>query len=72
MTKLASPSAMDRREFLAAAGAVNAAFVLGFWLPPRTARAAENARERARRRLVRGSRYAGDQRLDPRSRPMTP
>ncbi len=43
MTKLASPSAMDRREFLAAAGAVNAAFVLGFWVPSRTAQAAENA-----------------------------
>jgi isoquinoline 1-oxidoreductase beta subunit len=34
---------LDRREFLAAAGAANAAFVLGFWLPPRPAKAAENA-----------------------------
>jgi isoquinoline 1-oxidoreductase beta subunit len=31
---------IDRREFLAAAAAANAAFVLGFWLPPRMARAA--------------------------------
>jgi isoquinoline 1-oxidoreductase subunit beta len=30
---------MDRREFLATAAAANAAFVLGFWLPPRTANA---------------------------------
>ena len=33
-------SGMDRREFLAAAAAANAAFVLGFWVPPRTAGAA--------------------------------
>jgi isoquinoline 1-oxidoreductase beta subunit len=33
---------MRRREFLAAAAATNAAFVLGFWLPPRKATAAEN------------------------------
>ncbi len=33
------PTAMDRREFLAAAAAANAAFVLGFFVPPR-ARAA--------------------------------
>ena len=35
-------ASLDRREFLAAAAATNAAFVLGFWLPPRNARAAEN------------------------------
>jgi isoquinoline 1-oxidoreductase subunit beta len=34
---------LDRRDFLAAAAAANAAFVLGFWMPPRAARAAENA-----------------------------
>lgn len=33
---------VDRREFLATAAAANAAFVLGFWLPPRAAHAAEN------------------------------
>ena len=32
--------AIDRREFLTAATAANAAFVLGFWLPSRSARAA--------------------------------
>ena len=35
-------TSVDRREFLAGAAAANAAFVLGFWLPPRRARAAEN------------------------------
>ena len=30
---------IDRREFLGAASATSAAFVLGFWLPPRTASA---------------------------------
>jgi isoquinoline 1-oxidoreductase beta subunit len=30
---------MDRREFLAVAAAANAAFVLGFWVPARTAKA---------------------------------
>jgi len=32
-------SGMDRREFLAATSATSAAFVLGFWVPPRTANA---------------------------------
>ena len=35
-------TSVDRREFLAGAAAANAAFVLGFWLPPRRARATEN------------------------------
>ena len=40
-TEPATPQAtIDRREFLAAATAVNAAFVLGFWVPPRSADAA--------------------------------
>jgi isoquinoline 1-oxidoreductase beta subunit len=30
---------IDRRQFLATAAAANAAFVLGFWVPPRTANA---------------------------------
>ncbi len=36
----ASEEALDRRTFLTAAAAANAAFVLGFWLPPRSASAA--------------------------------
>lgn len=32
--------AMDRREFLAVTGAATGVFVLGFWVPPRTANAA--------------------------------
>jgi len=32
--------AIDRREFLAVTGAATGAFVLGFWVPPRTANAA--------------------------------
>lgn len=35
-----SQRGLDRREFLAAAAAANAAFVLGFWVPPRSAQAA--------------------------------
>jgi isoquinoline 1-oxidoreductase beta subunit len=34
-----SESSMDRRQFLAVAAAANAAFVLGFWVPARTAKA---------------------------------
>jgi isoquinoline 1-oxidoreductase beta subunit len=39
MSETTNTSGMDRRQFLAAAAAANAAFVLGFSLPPRAAQA---------------------------------
>ena len=50
---------INRREFLATVAAAQGAFVLGFWMPQKV-----DAQTVPRRRLVRGARDAGNQRLD--------